>query len=100
MASDSGDDDEVTFSLRVEHVPGGKKGGRGYFKTDDGHLYRANKKLSETEYFMYCYHYRPTTLSSIDAKCNGTGMMNESTMRFFLKRPHNHEPGMKLFFYF
>ena len=110
MASDSDSgDEEVTFSpnlcLGVEHVPGGKKGGRGYFKTDDGHLFRANKKMSKDEepeklYFMYCYHFRTTRLASIDVKCKGTGVMNETTLQFFPRRRHNHDPGMKLFFYF
>ena len=95
MESDDGEED-VTFALRAQHVPGTAKGSRGYYRTCDNHLYRFNKKLTYGEgWFMYCFHARPSsTLSSIDVKCGGTGVLLLESLRFFPRQPHNHEPGM------
>ena len=94
MESDDGEE-EVTFALRAEHVPGTAKGSRGYYRTCDNHLYRFNKKLKYGEgWFMYCFHARPHALSSIDVKCGGTGVLLLESLRFYPRQPHNHEPGM------
>ena len=94
-AGDDDIDEEVTFSLTCEEIPGKRKGSFMYRTTDD-HLWRINRKQSETKRFMYCYHSNLTVDARVKKVCNARGIMDMNTKRIVMNKPHNHEPDREL----
>ena len=95
IAKDDSDDEEVTFSLTCEEIPGKRKGSIMYRTTDD-HLWRINRKQSETKRFMYCYHSKITVDARVKKECNARGIMEMTAQRIVMSKPHNHEPDREL----
>ena len=93
--AEDGIDEEVTFSLTCEEIPGKRKGSFMY-KTTDDHLWRINRKQSETKRFMYCYHSNLTVDARVKKVCNARGIMDMTTKRIVMNKPHNHEPDREL----
>ena len=94
---DSDEDLEVTFSMTYEEVPGKRKGSVHY-QTCDNHLWRVNRKLSDTKKYLYCYHFIPTVDSKVTAKCNATAILDLDKRRIVPSdtKLHNHDPDMEL----
>ena len=92
---DYDDDVEVSFSLTYEEVPGKRKNSV-LFQTSDDHLWRKNRKLSETKIYLYCYHSITTVDSRVTEKCQATGMLHLNSQRIVPKKPHNHDPDREL----
>ena len=95
ITKDDSDDEEVTFSLTCEEIPGKRKGSIMYRTTDD-HLWRINRKQSETKRFMYCYHSKITVDARVKKECNARGIMEMTAQRIVMSKPHNHEPDREL----
>ena len=95
ITKDDSDDEEVTFSLTCEEIPGKRKGSFMYRTTDD-HLWRINRKQSETKRFMYCYHSKITVDARVKKECNARGIMEMTAQRIVMSKPHNHEPDREL----
>ena len=94
-ADDDDDDSEVSFSFAYEEVPGKRKNSVLYQTTDD-HLWRNNKKLSETKKYLYCYHFITTVDSRVTKKCHATAILDLNSRRIVPKKPHNHDPDHEL----
>ena len=76
----SEEDLEITFSLTFEEVPGKRKGSVLY-QTCDDHLWRSNKKLSDTKRYLYSYHFIPTVDSRVTTKCHATAILDLDARR-------------------
>ena len=95
VEADDDDDSEVSFSFTYEEVPGKRKNSVLYQTTDD-HLWRSNKKLSETKKYLYCYHFITTVDSRVTKKCHATAILDLNSRRIVPKKPHNHDPDHEL----
>ena len=82
--------------MPYEEVPGRNKNSKGFLCTPDKHLYRINRKISDTQYHVYCYHSRKTKDSNIDGTCSASGVMDTSTKKITLKKKHHHLADIQL----